>query len=103
MPWYTDEDGERRWTRIVYVIELGPAACGEKGSPCGGKRCGRTPVYVGQTGNTAKERFEQHKRGYRSSKYVRKHGIRLRPRLAGPFVPLPTSAHSEAAEVELAR
>jgi hypothetical protein len=34
-------------------------------------------VYVGQTGKTPEERFEDHKRGYKSSKYVERYGERL--------------------------
>ena len=38
-------------------------------------------VYVGITGLTPEERFENHKKGYKSSKYVREYGIRLLPEL----------------------
>jgi hypothetical protein len=34
-------------------------------------------LYVGQTGKTLEERFEDHKRGYKSSKYVERYGERL--------------------------
>jgi len=36
-------------------------------------------LYVGMTGLRVEERFENHKRGYKDSAQVRKHGIRLRP------------------------
>ena len=34
-------------------------------------------LYVGQTGKTPEQRFEDHKRGYKSNKYAEKYGIRL--------------------------
>jgi len=80
----------------VYVIELddavGPRVCPDKPA-----------VYVGQTVVTPEERFEQHRRGYRSSRIVRKHGVRLRPRLYRNFGPYETRAEAEAAELQLAR
>ena len=103
MPKYVDEDGRIRWTRIVYVIELKMEACADRGSPCGGARCGRIPVYVGQTCLTAGDRFAQHQEGVRASRFVRRYGIRLRPRLAGAFGEMATSRESEAAERELMR
>ena len=67
----------------IYVIELDRAVLKEKkfldanpkfdeNKPC---------VYVGMTGLTLEVRFDQHKRGYRSNKYAKKYGIRLKPRL----------------------
>jgi hypothetical protein len=60
-------------------------------------------VYVGETAVTAKERFEQHKRGYRASNVVERFGLRVRPRLAGGFGEMATQADSLRAEAELAR
>ena len=34
-------------------------------------------LYVGQTGKTPEQRFEDHKRGYKSNKYAEKYGVRL--------------------------
>ena len=39
-------------------------------------------VYVGMTGLTPEERFENHKSGYRASSVVREFGIRLLPELS---------------------
>jgi len=103
MPLHIDEKGRNRWTRIVYVIELDPEACSRRSSPCKGARCGRVPVYVGETAVTARERLAQHKRGYRGSKVVESFGLRVRPRLAGGFGEMATQAESRAAEAELAR
>lgn len=36
-------------------------------------------LYVGQTGISAEQRFQQHLDGYKSSRYVRRHGISLLP------------------------
>lgn len=71
---------ERRLYRI-YVIELDPKAC-----PRPGGRKGRTCVYVGETADTPEERFEEHKRGYKASRIVKKYGLRLRPDLYRGFV-----------------
>ena len=67
MPEYLDDDGRTHWTRIVYVIELDKEACPDRRSPCKGTRCGRIPVYVGQTGLTAEDRFAQHQAGVHAS------------------------------------
>ncbi len=103
MPEYIDENGGTRWTRIVYVIELNKKACAHSHSPCKGTRCGRTPVYVGETGCTAEARFDQHKAGYKASRWPRYHGRRLRPGLTSDVGEFATSRESEAAEAELAR
>ena len=38
-------------------------------------------VYVGQTAKHPKDRFIEHKSGYKSSKYVKKYGVKLIPEL----------------------
>ena len=60
----------------VYVIELDESLRQGTGKPA---------VYVGQSAKTPEERFEQHLRGERASRYVRDHGVRLRPRLYNPI------------------
>jgi hypothetical protein len=83
-------------TYYVYVVELDDAV-GPRLNP-------RYPsVYVGQSVVSPKERFRQHKDGYRSSRYVRKHGKYLRPRLYGQFNPMSTREEAVAMEKELAR
>ena len=61
-------------------------------------------LYVGQTSRTPKERFEQHKMGYRNAKgqklssaIVQKYGRYLRPSLYQDIGPL---SRTEALEVE---
>ena len=102
MPKHVDEHGNDKWTRIVYVIEPEPAACRDKKSHCDGD-CGKLPVYVGETCHTAQERFAQHKAGYKASRWPRKYGVRVRPRLAGQFGEMESTVESKQAERELSR
>ena len=44
-------------------------------------------VYVGQSSREPTLRFEQHKEGYKSNKYAREYGIRLRPELYEKYNP----------------
>lgn len=46
-------------------------------------------VYVGLTGLTPEERFENHKRGYKSNRYAKKYGLRLLPHLHEHLNPMP--------------
>lgn len=62
-------------------------------------------LYVGMTSKTPKERFEQHKTGYRnkkghklSSNLVQKYGMYLRPSLYNHIEPL--SSRAEALKME---
>ena len=58
-------------------------------------------VYVGMTGLTADERFDKHKAGIRSNRFVRLYGLRLMPELYECYNPMPYEAAKEM-EVELA-
>ena len=73
--------------RRLYVITLDPEVLWIKefrqenlgyieGMPC---------VYVGMTIHDPGDRFEQHKAGYRSSKYPRKYGVELALELIDGF------------------
>jgi predicted GIY-YIG superfamily endonuclease len=88
---------------IVYVIELDDSVLGESkfvaanpnhdpDLPC---------IYVGQTGLTAKQRFENHRSGRKSSKFVRKYCVRLLPHLY-EHLPTMTWEDSKAMEQKLA-
>jgi predicted GIY-YIG superfamily endonuclease len=101
MPLYELPNGRRRWTYIVYVVELDPDACAEHGSPCSAGRCGKTPVYVGQTALTAEERLANHRRGQRANTLVKQHARRLAVGLA-PEVEYSTRPEAEAVEAEVA-
>jgi len=59
-------------------------------------------VYVGMTGRTAEQRFEQHKSGYKANRFEKKYGIRLRKRLYMHYQDIPTQKQALAAEKRLA-
>lgn len=66
-------------------------------------------LYVGMTSKTPKERFEQHKLGYRnkkghklSSNIVEKYGMYLRPNLYNHLDSIPTRAEALKMEEKLA-
>ena len=88
----------------VYVIELHPDVMGRKrvADENAGRREDKPCVYVGQTARTPEERFAQHKGGKRSSRIVREHGVKLRPKLYRNWGPYATRAEAEAAERRLA-
>jgi hypothetical protein len=76
----------------VYVIELDDSK----------RKAEKPAVYVGQSVRTPETRFEQHKAGFRASRHVRDHGVRLRPRLYAKHNPLATREAAEAKEAWLA-
>ena len=66
-------------------------------------------LYIGMTSKTPKERFTQHKMGYRtkkgykiSSRMVEKYGLYLRPSLYNHIDPFLTKKEAEIAEKEIA-
>lgn len=63
---------------------------------------GKPCVYVGMTGRTPDERFEQHRNGYKSSRYPRKYGKYLRRKLFEHLNPM-TYERACKMEVELAK
>ena len=67
----------------VYVIELSRDVLDEgRFSKCNpGYVPGKPCVYVGMTGVDPDIRFDKHKAGIQSNKYVRKFGLRLMPEL----------------------
>lgn len=80
----------------VYVIELGPEA--------GRRRDPRLPwVYVGSSARDPDLRFEQHRRGYRSSGLVKRFALRLRPDLYADLPPFRGSGKAREAELARAR
>lgn len=58
-------------------------------------------VYVGMTGLDPDDRFDKHKAGIRSNRYVRRYGLRLMPELYDHYNPMPYHAARDM-EVELA-
>ncbi len=65
----------------VYVVRLDPAVLKHrkfrKANPVYVE--GRPCVYVGMTGLSPEERFQNHKRGHKGNWYVKEYGIRLMP------------------------
>ena len=55
-------------------------------------------LYVGRTSRKPEVRFQQHKDGYKASKYVKKYGIRLLPEL---FEHLNPMSNAESIELEV--
>lgn len=91
------------WHHSVYVIELDPVVLKDRkfrdanpdhdpAKPC---------LYVGSTGMSPLMRFINHKRGYKSNRYAKKYGIKLRPDLFECFGSMPWEA-ATALEKELA-
>jgi predicted GIY-YIG superfamily endonuclease len=91
------------WSRghhSVYAIELDPVVWKNRtfrqrnpGGASGG--C----LYIGVTGLTPEQRFERHRTGTQSARYVRLHGLRLRLDLVEGFsrLPYPIAAAMEPA------
>lgn len=93
----------RRYHYHVYVIELSKDVLHEArflkanpdyvtGMPC---------VYVGMTGVNPDLRFDKHKAGIQSNRYVREYGLRLLPSLYEMYNPMPYDGARDM-EVELA-
>ena len=84
----------------VYVIELSKDVLYEgKFKKCNpdyvtGKPC----VYVGMTGLDPDVRFDKHKAGIQSNRYVKQYGLRLLPDLYEAFNPMP---YEEACDKEV--
>lgn len=91
------------WHHSVYVVELDPKVL--KDSRFRAANPGHDPLkscfYVGCTGMSPTMRFINHQRGYKSNRYARKYGLRLRPDLFAVYNPMPYEGAMEM-EVELA-
>ncbi len=87
----------------VYVIELSKDVLYEgrfkRANPdyIAGKPC----VYVGMTGLDPDVRFDKHKAGIQSNRYVKRFGLRLIPELYEAYNPMPYDGARDM-EVELA-
>ena len=90
---------------FVYVIELDPKVADLrkfreknpnyiKGNGC---------VYIGQTAKNPELRFEQHKEGYKSNKYAKYYGVKLRPDFYNKYNPIPTRKDAEQLEEYLSK
>ena len=100
---YLNETMGRRSHYHVYVIELSKDVLYEirfkRANPdyVMGKPC----VYVGMTGLNPDVRFDKHKAGIQSNRYVQKFGLRLLPALYEVYNPMPYDGARDM-EVELA-
>ena len=87
----------------VYVIELDELVLKDKGFVRANPD--RDPylscLYVGMTGLNPKQRFKNHKAGYKANKYVRKYGLHLLPSLYEFYNPM-SYTQAQAKEKELA-
>ena len=87
----------------VYVVLLSPRAARLKSVRAENPR--RDPkkpcVYVGMTGLTPEERFQNHREGIKAARVVQLFGIRLMPEIYEVFNPMPFEAAAEM-ERELA-
>ena len=90
----------RRNHHNVYVIELSKDVLYEgKFKRCNpGYTTGKPCVYVGMTGIDPDVRFDKHKAGIQSNRYVKQYGLRLLPDLYEGFNPLP---YEEACDKEI--
>lgn len=93
----------RRYHHYVYVVELSKDVLHEvrfkKANPdyVTGKPC----VYVGMTGLNPDLRFDKHKAGIQSNRFVFDYGLRLLPELYETYNPMPYEGARDM-EVELA-
>lgn len=87
----------------VYVVELSKDVLNEPRFRRAnqGYRLGFPCVYVGMTGLSPDVRFDKHKAGIQSNRFVRVYGLHLLPRLYEPYNPMPYDAARDM-EVELA-
>jgi predicted GIY-YIG superfamily endonuclease len=83
----------------VYVIELDRAVLDEPKfmKANSGHDPAKGCVYVGMTGLDPEKRFENHKAGYKSNRFVKKYGVRLRSELYDEYNPL---SYEDAVEME---
>ena len=54
--------------------------------------------YVGQTIHDPNTRFKQHKTGYKANRFVKKYGLRLKPRKFKKYNPLEKREEAEYIE-----
>ena len=85
----------------VYVIELQAAVLTlgkfADANPGYVYDAARPPLYVGMTAHSPDKRFDQHRNGYKASRYTRGNAIRLRMDLVGELV---FSTREEAERME---
>jgi predicted GIY-YIG superfamily endonuclease len=60
---------------------------------------GKAGYYVGMTGLTPEQRFQNHKSGIKAARVVKKHGVRLVPKLYAHLNPM---TYEKAKRIEVA-
>jgi hypothetical protein len=87
----------------VYVVELSKDVLNEPRFRRANEtyRLGFPCVYVGMTGLSPDVRFDKHKAGIQSNKFVRLYGLHLLPQLYEVYNPMPYDGARDM-EVELA-
>lgn len=92
-----------RLTHHVYVVELSASVWNERSfRRANPDYAGEKPyVYVGMTGLDPDRRFDRHKAGIQSNRFVREYGLHLVPDLYEVYNPMPYEAARDM-EVELA-
>ena len=90
---------------FVYVIELDPEVANLKKVREKNPRYikGNGCFYVGQSTRPPELRFEQHKEGYKSNKYAKYYGKKLRPDIYKKYNPIPTRDDALSIEAYLGK
>lgn len=88
---------EEKFHHSVYVVLLSSRALRDPSilrlNP---KRDAKKPcLYVGMTGLPVEHRWENHRNGYKSSRFVREYGVRLLPELFAHLNPMPFEAAAQ--------
>jgi hypothetical protein len=85
---------------FCYVIQLDPKVASKKKFKLKNPKYlnGNGCFYVGQSYRKPEIRFEQHKEGYKSNKFAKEFGLKLRPDIYEKYNPIPT--RKDAKEIE---
>ena len=87
----------------VYVIELDKEVLKSKKFRKQNPKLNPNKIcfYVGQTFHDPETRFKQHKDGYKSNRFVKRYGLKLKPRKFNRFNPIKTREEAEKIEKKL--
>ena len=94
---------KRRFHYSVYVVELSPEVLQHRRFRKANENYDATKpcVYIGMTGLSPDVRFDKHKAGIQSNRFVMLYGLRLMPELYEIYNPMPYDGARDM-EVELA-
>jgi predicted GIY-YIG superfamily endonuclease len=84
----------------VYVVELDKAVIQSKKFRLRNPQINpkKACFYVGQSAHLPEIRFQKHKEGYKANTFVKRYGVRLRPRTYNKYNPIKT--REEALNIE---